>query len=112
MGEEGVRVLLDQGANPLIKNSACHTPYQIAKIAAETTTDRDKRATWLRIMDIKELANWDNEYHMVRMRTGIKANLLLSKVRRNAAAASSNKFLNKKITQAKPKARRGRNGKS
>ena len=32
-------------------------------------------------MEIKELANWDNEYHMVRMRTGIKAKLLLSKVR-------------------------------
>ena len=28
--EEAVHVLLDQGANPLIKNSACHTPYQVS----------------------------------------------------------------------------------
>ena len=27
-------------------------------------------------MAIKGLANWDNEYHMARMRTGVKANML------------------------------------
>jgi len=113
--EEAVHVLLDQGANPLIKNSACHTPYQIAKIAAETTTDPDKKATWQNIMDIKQLANWDNEYHMIRMRTGIKANLLFSKVRHNNGSDPPNKFLNKSVTQAKMKSvekRRNRNGKN
>lgn len=101
--EEAVRVLLDQGANPLIKNSACHTPYQIAKMLAESTQDPDKKAAWENIMDIKELANWDNEYHMVRMRTGIKANLLLSKVRRGSIGVTdSNKFFKKTVTEAKP----------
>jgi len=116
--EEAVHVLLDQGANPLIKNSACHTPYQIAKMAAETSTDPDKKAAWQSIMEIKELANWDNEYHMVRMRTGIKAKLLLSKVRRHGGSDTPNKFFNKTVTQAKMKSadkrqsRRNRNDKS
>jgi len=101
--EEAVHVLLEQGGDPHAKNNACHTPYQIAKISAETTTDPDKKATWESIMAIKGLANWDNEYHMVRMRTGIKANLLLAKIRQHGTDSSTNKYLNKTVTQAKHK---------